>query len=98
MATVFFHYNNKQFSDIIEAHLTVYGHTVVKSPPADVVVIDLDYLSPPKESGNKFTVLISGYDEYIWDGKLPPHDIYLQRPVDAWFLLDTIEEALKQKS
>jgi len=70
---------------------------MVPLPPADIVIIDLDSHTPcPEVCGDKLTVLMSARVMYYLrnKSKLQPHDIFWEKPIDAWYQLETIERYL----
>ena len=97
MAIVFIDVCDRQHRSVFEAHFERRGHTIVSALPADVVIIDLDCNRVPGFSGSVLTAVMSVRPEDVWKRVLPVYDIYRQKPVDVWFLIEDIEKDFKNK-
>jgi len=97
MTTVFVHYKNQYFYEICKEYFKINGYEMVHLPPADIVIIDLDSHIPyPDSCGAKLTILMSARVMFYWREKLPPHDLFWEKPIDIWYRLGTITDYIKE--
>ena len=97
MLTAFVHCESHYFYKICEAYFEANGYSMALFPPADIVIIDLDSTdSCPEVCGAKLTVLMSARVMYYLrnKSKFLPHDMFWEKPIDAWYQLETMERYL----